>query len=282
VRLSIPTLLIATVLVSVESQFVISAPPAVTGIDHVPVAVANLEAAAEHYRSLGFALKPGRPHDNGIRNQHVKFRDGTEIELITAPKAVDDLTATYRRHLEGGEGPAFLALFTPPASRIREALTTAGFAYSDRGLVSLADDGPLPYVFFGPRQKSPTDLPEHFQHRNTAESLIAVWLAGEDLMAERKLFSALGAQLRDENVNVPDPVRATVAHFKEGAVVLLPPSRQIVRGHRIVGMTVRVGDRHQAATVLGSRVWKRPGRQAASARVFLAPDQALGFWLEFR
>jgi hypothetical protein len=49
---------------------------AVLGIDHVPVAVADLESAGEQYRALGFALKPGRPHANGIQNLHAKFPDG--------------------------------------------------------------------------------------------------------------------------------------------------------------------------------------------------------------
>jgi hypothetical protein len=83
--------------------------PAVIGLDHIPIAVGDLARAADDYRALGFALKPGRPHDNGIQNQHVKFTDGTELELITAPAAGDALTTTYRRHLENGDGPAFLA-----------------------------------------------------------------------------------------------------------------------------------------------------------------------------
>jgi len=70
--------------------------PLVVGIDHIPVVVADLERAQADFRAMGFAIKPGRPHADGIRNAHVKFRDGTEIELITAPAAVDSLTAEYR------------------------------------------------------------------------------------------------------------------------------------------------------------------------------------------
>ena len=56
------------------------------GLDHVPIAVNDLEAAAAAYRRLGFVLKPGRPHANGIRNVHAKFADGTELErLSTSP-----------------------------------------------------------------------------------------------------------------------------------------------------------------------------------------------------
>jgi catechol 2,3-dioxygenase-like lactoylglutathione lyase family enzyme len=69
--------------------------PVVVGLDHIPIAVADLERAAERYRRLGFTLKPGRAHKNGIRNQHAKFADGTELELITAPEGRDSLT----RHL---------------------------------------------------------------------------------------------------------------------------------------------------------------------------------------
>jgi hypothetical protein len=36
--------------------------PLVVGLDHIPVAVENLDSAADLFRSLGFALKHGRPH----------------------------------------------------------------------------------------------------------------------------------------------------------------------------------------------------------------------------
>src|SRR5438046_8977547 len=77
------------------------------GIDHTPVVVADLEKAQADFRKLGFAIKPGRFHAGGILNAHVKFPDGTEIELITAPKAVDALTREYRARLEKGEGPVY-------------------------------------------------------------------------------------------------------------------------------------------------------------------------------
>jgi hypothetical protein len=237
-------------------------PAAVVGIDHVPVAVADLPAAASTYRRLGFALKPGRPHANGIENQHVKFPDGTEIELITAPKAADSLTRTYRRHLAAGDGPAFLALFTRSTARTRTALSAAGFSYSENVWLSLSPDKRVPYIFFGPRQASPTDRPEHFAHANTADSLVSVWLAGDDLAAERALLQALGARMRDSVIDVPEPTRATIAEFDDGRVVLLPGRFRRVAGRPIVGVTVRV-------------------RDAARARL-VPPEAAHGLWLDLR
>jgi hypothetical protein len=252
----------------------------VLGIDHVPVAVRDLEAVASRYRAMGFALKAGRPHTNGIRNQHVKFPEGTEIELITAPAAVDPLTREYRKHLEAGDGPAFLSLFAPSPDTLMRVIASAGFrARSANGLVTLDDDGPLPYLFFGSRQASPTDRPEHFAHPNTAYALTRVWLAADDLGAERRLLTALGARFRDQTVSVPEPVAATVAELPEGSLLLLPGNRQIVPGRRLVGITVAVRDLTTTTRILGSRAARV--HNAEERRVFVHPDDTAGYWLEF-
>ena len=43
------------------------APPA-TGLDHVPLAVNDLTQFTADVARLGFTLKPGSPHTDGIRN----------------------------------------------------------------------------------------------------------------------------------------------------------------------------------------------------------------------
>jgi catechol 2,3-dioxygenase-like lactoylglutathione lyase family enzyme len=259
--------------------------PLIVGLDHIPVAVARLEEAAERYRSLGFTLKPGRPHDNGIRNQHAKFADGTEIELITAPEARDPLTTTYRRHLAEGDGPAFLALYAPSMEASAARLDGARAAYSRSGPYLNFDDPPdLGYLFLGPRNHSPTDRPEHFDHPNGASALVAVWLAGDDLSQERRLFAALGAQIASAAVRAPDAVTATLARFPEGDVVLLPKDRQLVPGRRIVGATLRVRSLATVEAVLARGASPAPGRVAGpqGTSIFLAPALTHGLWLEFR
>jgi catechol 2,3-dioxygenase-like lactoylglutathione lyase family enzyme len=259
--------------------------PVVRGLDHVPVAVASLEEAAERYRALGFTLKPGRPHDNGVRNHHAKFADGTEIELITAPEARDALTATYRRHLGQGDGPAFLALYAPSMEAAGARLVAARVAHNHhRSYLGFGDGDGLSYLFLGPRNHSSTDRPDHFAHANGASSLVAVWLAGEDLSSERRLLTALGAELVTAEVRVPDAVSAPVARFAEGDVVLLPKERQLVPGRRIVGATLRVRSLVALESLLARRGAPVPtkitGRQGRS--VFLPPAVTHGLWLEFR
>ena len=259
-------------------------PPVVIGLDHLPVAVANLEEAAAHYLRLGFVLKPGRPHENGIRNQHAKFADGTEIELITAPDARDALTATYRRHLALGDGPAFLALFAPSMEAAAARLDAAGTAHTRHDpYLDFDDQGGLGYLFLGPRNHSPTDRPEHFAHPNGASSLVAVWLAG-DLSRERQLLATLGARLVTTEVHAPDPVSATVARFAEGDVVLLPKGRQLVPRRPIVGATVRVRSLAAAEALLVHAAEGAPVKGAGpeGKSLFLPPATTHGLWLELR
>jgi catechol 2,3-dioxygenase-like lactoylglutathione lyase family enzyme len=261
-RLTSCVLALGLVAVAVDGQIPdTTAVPAIRGLDHIPIAVNDLERAAARFKALGFVLKPGRPHANGIRNEHAKFPDGTELELITAPEARDDLTTKYRRHLSEGDGPAFLAFYAPPTFKP----TT-----------------PVPaYMFFGGRQASPTDRPEHFAHPNGADAFISVWLAGDDLSRERALLQAHGATFARETVYVPDPMLVDVARLWEGDVLFLPGRRQRVKGRPIVGATIRVKNLEQAR-----RAIDKPGtvvlRHASAESLFVAPESANGLWLEFR
>ncbi|MCK7505426.1 MAG: VOC family protein [Desulfobacterales bacterium] len=254
-------------------------------MDHVPLAVGDLEVAAGHYGRLGFTLKPGRPHENGIRNKHVEFADGTEIELITAADARDAL-ADARAHLAGGDGAAFVSLFAPDLNRVAQAFDADRRAYrrGDGRMLSFALRDPLRYVFFGGRTKSPLTGKEHFRHPNGAEALIGVWIAADGLAAERALLAGLGATITEQDVNVPETVRGAVAGFPLGDVVLLPGSRQLVPGRKIVGATVRVRDLALLRRALAQgRREAPPALQTMPGRSeFIAPDLTRGIWLEFR
>ena len=227
-------------------------------VDHVVLAVNDLDATASRYRAMGFALKPGRPHANGIRNEHVKFTDGTELELLTAPEARDALTTRYRGHLAGGDGPAFLALIprpSPPAA------------------------GVPGYIFFGQGNRSPTDRPEHFAHRNTADRLIAVWLAGFDFSAERALLARYGVTLRRGRLDVVN-AGGEIAALDGGALYFLPAHFRQHPDRPVIGVTFRVRNLDAAARIL-----RDAGLQAArpsSASLLVAPAVTGGIWIEFR
>jgi hypothetical protein len=257
--------------------------PVLQGLDHVMVAVKDLPAAAERYRALGFSLKPGQPHSNGIANQHVKFPDGSEVELITAPAAVDEMTTNYLTHLKGGDGPAYAGFFAPDRARLRARLDALKAVTRASGALTTFPTGhPLKHLFFGGRNQSPTDKPEHFAHPNGATSLIGVWVATSEPDTKR-LLTVLGMTFEPVQVELPAATAAERGRLPEGEVLLLPGSQQSVPGRRIVGVTMAAGSVEGVRAAL-SRA-PAPVRDAAIVKgnsVFLPPSITHGVWIELR
>jgi len=257
----------------------------VLGLDHIPLAVADLDEAAETFRELGFTLKPGRIHENGIQNQHVKFPDGTEIELISASKARDPLTAEYLRYLASGDGAAFVGFYAPDMDRLASQLDADGRNYRiDDGLLSFPESDEPRYIFFGQRIRSTTDQPAHFEHPNAAEALIGVWIAGDDLTAEYQLLTSLGAAISGQEVHIPESLNARVARLQQAEVVFLAGSRQLVPGRRIVGATIRTSDLDALRGVLTAASLDVPPLVLTNngLSMFIPPNITHGIWLEFR
>ncbi|MGB5302310.1 MAG: VOC family protein, partial [Gemmatimonadota bacterium] len=59
----------------------------------------DLGSASTTFRdTLGFSIKAGRVHENGLRNVHIRFGDASALELITTgPGDSDELSEWYRR-----------------------------------------------------------------------------------------------------------------------------------------------------------------------------------------
>jgi catechol 2,3-dioxygenase-like lactoylglutathione lyase family enzyme len=254
-------------------------PPLVTGLDHIIILVNDLEVAASRYQAMGFALKPGRPHDNGIRNQHVKFEDGTELELLTAQESKDQLTAQYRKLLAQGDGPAHVVLYAPDADALAKRIVGGEFGARRDGLITFPIGHRLRPIFFGGRNKSPTDRPEHFAHRNSAYSLTRAWLAVADAAPELQLFAAVGGSVSEEEAQVPESMRTRTVTFGADRILLLPGSRQRLPGRPVVGASVVVKDLSDVRRELRASGLKPPG---TSGTILLPPEQTHGIWLEFR
>jgi hypothetical protein len=259
--------------------------PIILGFDHIPLAVGDIEIAGAQFEQLGFTLKPGRYHENGIQNKHIKFKDGTEIEIISAEKNRDALTAEYLLHLQSGDGPAFVGLYVSDLEMLAGWFEKGNVEYLREGeLLTFPKNSRLRYLFFGTRLTSPTDQPEHFVHKNDADGLISVWIAGDDFDMEEQLFSTLGAEISEQEVFVPDKIKTRVARFKEANVLLLPGSYQLVPGRRIIGATVRTTDLEKLRDLLGTTSWTNLLEKKTKnwQSIFISPDIAHGLWLEFR
>lgn len=251
--------------------------PLVSGIDHIPVVVRDLERAQADFRAMGFAIKPGRFHADGIRNAHVKFPDGTEIELITAPRAVDELTSEYRAKMEKDEGPVYFGLYAPASGAVRARFQALGVEAQDNdGMFSFPPTSPLHPLFLGKRNKAPTDKPEHFAHPNSAVRLSALWVS--DNAELRELLKGLGVRLTPigpcDVLGVAKGIRAALP---EGELYLVPSGATTVVAARVE--VRRIEDLEAALKATGMPMKKDTGCDGAA--VWVAPSRAHGIWIEF-
>ena len=268
-----------------------AAPPAVEGLDHVPVAVTDLDGAAARFSRLGFVIKPGRPHADGIRNRHVKFPNGGGIELITASAPGDDLARDYVDWLKGGSGPAFWSLYSPDLAGLTKVLADHALDPVNHGDLVNFPQRVMPHrLFFADRLRSPTDGPRYWSHPNTAYRLAGVWIAGD--APELRLLPALGltpsrhrrcAPFEPHVITWVIPGEWPGEGPGEGDEVLAAPGVHRSAERAVIGMTVLVEHLSAARKVLrdnGVR-FTEPGR-CGGRSVWIAPEPSTNMWLELR
>jgi len=250
--------------------------PVVSGIDHIPVVVADLDKAQADYRSMGFVLKPGRFHPDGITNTHVKFTDGTEIELITASNAVDELTSEYIAKIKSSEGPVYFGLFAPDFAAVSSRLNSLPFkAQAEAGMFTFPATSPVHPLFIGQRNKAANDKPEYFQHENTAVRLSALWV--RDTPELREELKALGVSLTPVGLcGFQGADQGIRAELPEGNLFLIPSQTTVIAAR------IEVRRLDQTEKILKSNgISTKTGESCDKHSLWVPPTRAHGVWIEF-
>jgi len=95
-------------------------------LDHVVIAVADLETTIADYRALGFTVYPGGVHHGGVsHNALVIFADGAYFELIAYRQAAPDVR-WWQVLSKAGEGFVDFALLPENAARDAAAARERG------------------------------------------------------------------------------------------------------------------------------------------------------------
>jgi len=191
------------------------------GLDHVGIAVRDLEAARETFQQrLGFGVLEDGKLPNGIQNTNYYFEDSTYLETLNAwdPDKVRWLVEFLGR----GEGVAFAALSTSSVDRTVAFLEGRGIKTSApiSGTIQTASDqgpvgerwktlyftgSPLPsnplfFIAYAQPQRQ-IDLRKFedarkngniIKHPNTAVGLKGVWLAVPELAPAVQAFARVG------------------------------------------------------------------------------------------
>jgi len=254
------------------------------GVDHIPIVVRNLERATQRFKDLGFAIKSGRAHRNGIRNAHIKFANGAGLELIVVDVPSDSLALRYDREAKRAPGPV-VASFYARDTEVLHGLLGRYLHQHHRGLTTLSSPA-LSYLFFVRDNRSPSDRAGHFSHTNTAKHMHAVWLAPKRSVELEGLLKDLDLTMSENKTDRGSKARPFVPrrtyHFTDSEVRLFGPDSQIVTDRPVIGVTFKVHDVERAAKTLTQTGVPFSSDIEASRRIIVHPRESLSIWIEFR
>jgi catechol 2,3-dioxygenase-like lactoylglutathione lyase family enzyme len=197
-------------------------------LDHVVIAVHNLDAAIQDYRALGFTVVRGGTHANrATQNALITFLDGTYLELLAATgeppvSGVIDFGVL----LQHGEGLAGYALRSDDIEADVARLRAEGLAVGevipgerrrDDGLVIrwklvLLDGGFSPFLIqdVTPREWRIANDPAVITHANRVVGLRGIEIAVGDVTAAWARYARLlGLPQQPESINY-HPVESIV------------------------------------------------------------------------
>jgi catechol 2,3-dioxygenase-like lactoylglutathione lyase family enzyme len=178
------------------------------GIDHLVLAVGDLEAARRRYGDLGFTLAPPGRHPFGTANSLVQLDEAfLELLSIAEPAAIPpheagrfSFAAFNRDYLDSGEGLSMLVLDSRDARADTAAFRQAGlvtyepFDFSRTAELPSGEQATVGFSlaftshpdiesagFFTCQQHAPEHFwrPEYQNHENTAHTVLEICLVAD-------------------------------------------------------------------------------------------------------
>ncbi len=176
-------------------------------IDHVIVVVSDIEAAKKAYSTLGFSIKEGRLHENGLLNAHIKFVNGTSFELMTIHNATADaLAKQYQSLLDKGEGGVYLALTGHQHDSLKVLFTEMEIEFTETkgklwSYLAFPTDSYLAHLFFIDYYFDTNNLNDPTDHLNGLNSIQTVEIEGGQKV--RQFFEHMGLKLDEKTSAFP-------------------------------------------------------------------------------
>ncbi|MDE2661770.1 MAG: VOC family protein [Gemmatimonadota bacterium] len=257
------------------------APGSSLRLDHVPVAVGDLDALSRRLTDeFGFHVRDGRRDANGLETAEIGFGDGTRLELRTVSGSGDpDASGAteLRRYTDlivDGGGGAYVALAGNDGTGLDELLAIARdvepeLAAAGSGMgrrAAFPPDHPLQAVFFvepDPEAQEPPTVSGLPEHPNGARGLQAVWIMMEDPDRLTRFLLAFGARDCGPSRH-PEHLYGRAVGIRGGTVY-------------VVDARLWMADPGSAPVV---SLTVRGGRESASDNIVLG--NAGGLWIELR
>lgn len=208
-------------------------------LDHVIIAVNNLDEANETYQSLGFTIKSGKLHKNGLLNSHIKFSNRTELELMSiAGVTLDDVARKYDDFLKSGEGGAYIAFSGISIIKASEKLKLLDIKHQIKNgrlwdYITFYDEPGFEHIFFINTRHTNSENAATWKHMNGSIYINGIWFEASAKVG--RFLEEFGALPCGKMSNKSIPAGDIYQVGKTALIAVAP--RSITKRPRILGLS---------------------------------------------
>lgn len=250
-------------------------------LDHIIIGSENLSETTELFRKLGFSIKDGKVHKNGIRNNFIEFADNTEIEIVEVKYPTEDFAIEYKNLISQNKFGLQFSLRVDVIENLKNNFSAInsnfvelqkGNDYSTLSAKGINFELPIFFIQFDKLNNSNTN------HLNHAKGITSVWFETKDIKkTARELvdfgFDPIG------NYYIPN-FTGKVVEFKNAnfKIVLIESDK-----YEITGITISVDSKSDLLKIINDNFDKNFLNKVFENRksIFLPNEITKSIWLEF-
>lgn len=252
-------------------------------LDHIIIGSNNLEKSKSFFQDkLGFTIKEGKKHNNGIINFFIEFVDSSEIEIVSITNPIDLLAKEYNTLLKIKHFGFQFALRTNEIQNLKNHFGTlsSNFSHFDENLAysTLAQKEfkqELPIFFIQHHQK-------HFNtktnHSNNSNGISAIWLSTIDIKKSAQKYIDFGFSIMD-TISLGDIKKKTVLLRNDNFEIILIGNDK----YEISGLTLSISNLDIIQKIVKDNLNLTPQvkNNKRGKSISLDPTTTNSIWFEF-
>ena len=155
-------------------------------VDHLIVGINDLQVTMKNFERLGFIIKQGRAHPNGIENAFIEFKNNFEIEFIQVKDPKDYLASYYFKRITVREGPIYVSLSYNDLEGLKNILDKMNISCNisknkSSHYLTFNESGLFNSIFFIRYLKPPQNDLEFTYHPNQVFEFVAIKMKGKSI-----------------------------------------------------------------------------------------------------
>lgn len=252
-------------------------------LDHIIIGTNDFQKSIFFFNEkLGFSIKNGRTHKNGITNFFVEFEDSSEIEFISVENNAYKLTKSYSNLLKNNNFAFQVAIRTNKLKKLKESfniLSNEFTKYDENNVYSTLSNSEinqsLPLFFI---EYNKDNRPTNFVHKNNTTGISAIWFKTKNIRTSVRDYIDLGFDVID-TIKVGDYKTKTVLLKNNNFEIILIQSSEFA----ISGLSIKTKNIDNLRTSINEKLnlSLKLNSNKRGKSISLNPTITNSIWFEF-